>query len=73
MQEWNRLCLLLTDQDPPRRGRKVASEDLQPRLPLGEEEENSFTLSGTQADTSLLQQLLLEKTFYGCLNFMCFT
>lgn len=50
----------------------MASEDLQLRLPLGEEEENASSLSATQADTSLLQQLFLDKMFYGCLNFMCF-
>lgn len=73
MQKWRRQCLLLTDQDPPRRRRKVASEDPQLGLPLGEEEENSSSLSATQAGTSLLQQLFLDKIFYGCLNFMCFT
>lgn len=49
MGTWNRLGLLLTDQDPPGGSRKVACEDLQPRLALGEEEENAFCHPGWHA------------------------
>lgn len=67
MQQWKRLCLLLTDQYPPCR-RLVAPEDPQLRLPQGEEEENASSLC---ARLLLLLQLFLNKMFYGCLNFMC--
>lgn len=65
MQKWKRLCLLLTDQYPPCR-RKVAPEDLQLRLPLGEEEERSSSLSLR----SLLLQPFMNKMSYGRLNFV---
>lgn len=66
MQQWKRLCLLLTDQYPPCR-RIVAPEDLQLRPPQGEEEENA----SSRCARLLLLQLFLNKMFYGCLNFMC--
>lgn len=46
----------------------MAPEDLQLRLPLGEEEEKSSSLSLRP----LLLLPFLNKMFYGRLNFMCF-
>lgn len=68
MQQWKRLCLLLTDQYPPCR-RTVAPKDPQLRLPQGEEEESASSLCARLL--LLLLQLFLNKMFYGCLNFMC--
>lgn len=45
----------------------MAPEDLQLRLPQGEEEEKASSLC---ARPPLLLQLFLNKMFYGCLNFM---
>lgn len=68
MQAWRRLCLLLTDQDPPRRRRKVASA---PSSSPGRGRGELFP--SVCHDVLLLQQLFLDENFYGSLNFMCFT